>query len=95
MEKLLKPDIVLAISNGAGITKNEAAAVVNSFVEAISDALADNRDVLISSLARLFVKRSGPRSVFNFKTGKRVMSKARLVPRCKISKVFLRELNGE
>ena len=51
-----KLELIQALKEAAGLSKSEAAAVVNIFFSAMSDALANGERVEIRSLCSFFVK---------------------------------------
>jgi len=67
-----KADLILALKEGAKLTKPEAAAVVNQFFNEMADALAAGDRVEIRGLCTFYVKQYKAYTGRNPKTGEQV-----------------------
>ena len=75
-----KLELIDALKNQAGISKGDAAKVVDLFFESMSDALAHGDRVEIRGLCSFFVKEYGSYMGRNPKTGERVKIKPKKLP---------------
>jgi len=75
-----KLDLIEALKTEAGLTKNEATAVVNLFFNEMSNALAKGDRVEIRGLCSFFVKRYKAYTGRNPKTGEKVKIKPKKLP---------------
>lgn len=89
-----KAGIVDHISNEAGLNKTEAAAVLESILEAIKQTLESGEDVLISGFGKFCVKEKGKRRGRNPATGDDLMFDARRVVVFKCSPLMKVKMNG-
>jgi integration host factor subunit beta len=81
-----KLDLVENLKNEAGISKSEAAAVIDLFFKKISDALARGDRVEIRGLCSFFVKKYDSYEGRNPKTGKKVIVAPKKLPFFKCGK---------
>ncbi len=81
-----KLDLIDALKTEAGLTKNEAAAVVNLFFDEMSNALASGDRVEIRSLCSFYVKKYKAYTGRNPKTGDHVKIKPKKFPFFKCGK---------
>jgi integration host factor subunit beta len=81
-----KLDLIEALKAEAGLTKNEATAVVNLFFNEMIDALANGDRVEIRGLCSFYVKKYKAYTGRNPKTGKQVKIKAKKLPFFKCGK---------
>ena len=91
---MTKSDLIEALKTEAGLTKNEATAVVNLFFDQISEALASGDRVEIRGLCSFHVKKYGSHTGRNPKTGKKVMIKSKRLPFFKCGKELKERVNG-
>jgi len=75
-----KLELIDALKNEAGISKQEAASVVNSFFNQMSDALAAGDRVEIRGLCSFYVKKYGAYTARNPKTGEQVSVSPKKLP---------------
>ena len=75
-----KLDLIEALKAEAGITKNEAVAVVKLFFDEMADALANGDRVEIRGLCSFYVKKYKAYTGRNPKTGEKVMIKPKKLP---------------
>ncbi len=81
-----KLDLVVALKTEAGLTKNEATAVVNLFFDEMSNAMANGDRVEIRGLCSFYVKKYKAYSGRNPKTGEEVNIKPKKLPFFKCGK---------
>ena len=81
-----KLELVEALKEETGITKNEASAVVNLFFDEMSNALANGERVEIRGLCSFYVKNYKAYTGRNPKTGEQVNIKPKKLPFCKCGK---------
>jgi len=75
-----KADFIEALQNEAGISKNEAQAVVNLFTNEISNALATGDRAEIRGLCSFYVKNYKAYTGRNPKTGEEIQIKSKKLP---------------
>ena len=75
-----KLDLIEALKAEAGLTKNEAVAVVNLFFDEMADALANGDRVEIRGLCSFYVKKYKAYTGRNPKTGEQVKIKPKKLP---------------
>ena len=75
-----KIDLVVALKEEAGLTKNEAKKVVDLFFDEMSDALANGDRVEIRGLCSFYVKEYEAYTGRNPKTGKSIQVKPKKLP---------------
>ena len=81
-----KLELVEALKEETGITKNEASAVVNLFFDEMSNALANGERVEIRGLCSFYVKHYKAYTGRNPKTGEQVNIKTKKLPFFKCGK---------
>ena len=81
-----KLELVEALKEETGITKNEASAVVNLFFDEMSNALANGERVEIRGLCSFYVKHYKAYTGRNPKTGEQVNIKPKKLPFFKCGK---------
>ena len=81
-----KLDLIEALKTEAGLTKNEAAAVVNLFFDEMSNAMANGDRVEIRGLCSFYVKKYKTYTGRNPKTGEQVKIKPKKLPFFKCGK---------
>jgi integration host factor subunit beta len=81
-----KLDLIEALKAEAGLTKNEATAVVNLFFNEMIDALANGDRVEIRGLCSFYVKKYKAYTGRNPKTGEQVKIKPKKLPFFKCGK---------
>jgi integration host factor subunit beta len=75
-----KLDLIEALKAEAGLTKNEATAIVNLFFDEMSNALANGDRVEIRGLCSFYVKKYKEYTGRNPKTGEKVKIKPKKLP---------------
>jgi integration host factor subunit beta len=81
-----KLELVSALKNATGISKNDAAKVVQIFFDSMTDALAENERVEIRGLCSFYVKEYKSYTGRNPKTGEPVVIKPKKLPFFKCGK---------
>lgn len=81
-----KLELIEALQNEAGISKNEAAAVVKLFISEMANALANGDRVEIRGLCSFYVKKYKAYTGRNPKTGEEVQIKLKKLPFFKCGK---------
>jgi integration host factor subunit beta len=81
-----KLDLIEALQNEAGITKNNAEAVVRLFIDEMADALINADRVEIRGLCSFYVKKYKAYTGRNPKTGEQVKIKQKKLPFFKCGK---------
>jgi integration host factor subunit beta len=75
-----KLDLIEVLKTEAGLTKNEAAAIVNLFFDEMANAMAKGDRVEIRGLCSFYVKRYKEYTGRNPKTGEKVKIKPKKLP---------------
>ena len=83
---MTKADIVRLIAQGTGLTKTDTAAVVDSFIEAVIEALEKGEHIEIRGFGTFKVVTRAPRTGRNPRTGSEVKISSRRAPVFKPSK---------
>ena len=83
---MTKADIVRLIAQGTGLTKTDTAAVVDSFIEAVIEALENGEHIEIRGFGTFKVVTRAPRTGRNPRTGSEVKISSRRAPVFKPSK---------
>ena len=81
-----KLELIRALIDSNGLSKAEAASIVNIFFNAISDALVNGDRVEIRGLCSIFVKEYSAYTGRNPKTGEKVKIKRKKLPFFKAGK---------
>jgi DNA-binding protein HU-beta len=88
-----KATLIDKIAGDVGITKNDAAAVVESLIEGITDALKENERVTLVGFGTWGVTRRRARTGRNPQTGEEIRIKAKKAVRFKAGKPLEAVLN--
>ena len=89
-----KADLIEALQNEAGLTKNEAAAVVKLFFNEMSNALASGDRVEIRGLCSFYVKQYKAYTGRNPKTGVPVRVESKKLPFFKCGKELMERVDN-
>ena len=91
---MTKADLVEQVYDaiGPGVTKKDCGAVVDAFLNAVKQALADGEHIEIRGFGTFKVRERRPRLARNPRTGESVHVPARLVPVFKPSRLFKAEI---
>ncbi len=85
---------VEALNQEVGLSRNECAELLEDFLRAISDCLAEGETVKISNFGSFFVRHKGTRMGRNPKTGDSVALAGKYVPHFKPGKDLRERVNG-
>jgi len=83
---LTKADIVRQIAQGTGLTKTDTAAVVDSFIESVIEAMEQGQHIEIRGFGTFRTVVRAPRTGRNPRTGSEVKISSRRAPTFKPSK---------
>lgn len=83
---MTKADLVDRVTAATGLTKRDVAVVVDRFVEAVGEALADGTHIEIRGFGSFKVKSRRARIARNPRTGATVHVPEKVVPYFKVSK---------
>lgn len=89
-----KLDLIASLQVEAGITKKEAATLVNLFFDEMSESLAKGERVEIRGLCSFFVKKYGSYNGRNPKTGEKVKIRPKKLPFFKCGKELKERVNA-
>lgn len=82
---LTKADLIQAVTDQLGFTKNQSAQIVENLLEIIKRTLASGEDVLVSGFGKFMVKKKAERKGRNPATGEVMMLEPRRVVTFKCS----------
>ena len=91
---MTKADIIRDVHEKIGISKSDAARLVESVFDIIKDTLAGGEDVKISGFGKLSIREKTARRGRNPQTGKEIEISARKVLTFKSSQVLKKALNS-
>lgn len=83
-----KADLIEIVSKGTGITKLETEAIIEGFLRAVIDTLAENKRIEIRGFGSFKVKKRNAKEARNPKTGEKVFVPEYFTPAFKFSKEF-------
>ncbi len=83
---MTKADLVDRVTAATGLTKRDVAVVVDRFIEAVGDVLADGKHIEIRGFGSFKVKARRARIARNPRTGATVQVPEKVVPYFKVSK---------
>jgi len=90
-----KQELIKALQEKSGITKQEAAKVIEVFFNSIADALAKGERVEVRGLCSFFVKKYKSYTGRNPKTGEQVQIKPKKLPFFKCGKELRERVDSE
>ncbi len=90
---MTKADIVDTIASSTGLTKVETEAVVNGFMETVREAMKRGEKIELRGFGSFKVVKRAERVARNPRTNEEVTVPERFVPKLKISKDFMHEVN--
>lgn len=91
---MTKADIIRNVHEKIGISKSDAARLVESVFDIIKDTLAGGEDVKISGFGKLSIREKKARRGRNPQSGQEIEISARRVLTFKSSQVLKKALNG-
>lgn len=77
---MTKQSLIDALKNEIGISRKEAASVVNIFFNQMSDALVEGERIEIRGFCSLYVKKYAARPGRNLRTGESIIVPAKKLP---------------
>lgn len=83
-----KADLVDIVAKGTGITKLETEAIIEGFLRAVIDTLAENKSIEIRGFGSFKVKKRRARQARNPRSGEKVFVPEHYVPAFKFSREF-------
>ena len=90
-----KFEIIRDVAQKTGLTQQESKSCVEAFLEVIKKILTDENRIEIRNFGVFDVKMTKPRTARDIKREKPIKIPARKKAVFKVSKIFLKELNGE
>ena len=90
---MTKLDIITEVSEGTGLTKVEVEAVLDGFINSISESLKRGERVDFRGFGSFIIKQREARDARNPATSEIVKLKERYVPSFKVSKILKNEVN--
>ena len=93
--KTTKATLINSIQNKLDIRKNQAAEIIETFLQTMKKTLASGEDILISGFGKFRVKEENRRKGRNPQTGEDLFLDARRVVTFKSSSVLARKMNAE
>jgi integration host factor subunit beta len=91
---MTKADLVEQIAEATGLTKKDTAVVVDGFLEAVKQALAQEKNIEIRGFGSFKIKKRKARKARNPRTGDPVQVPSRHVPTFKPSKELKELITG-
>ncbi len=88
-----KDDLIAAVANDAGLTKSDAARVVDSVFDTIASTLARNDDVRVTGFGTFAVTRRAARDGRNPRTGDKIRIPASNQAKFKAGKALKEAIN--
>jgi DNA-binding protein HU-beta len=88
-----KSDLVLAISDGSGLSRTDAARALEATTTAISGALSNGSSVTITGFGSFLVRSRAARSGRNPQTGATIQISASKLPAFKAGKLLKESVN--
>lgn len=83
-----KSELVAIVADSANLTKKEAENVIDSFLDAITDALVEGDKVVLSGFGTFEVRERASRSGLNPRTGEEILIPAQKTPAFKAGKIL-------
>ena len=90
-----KLELISALKNEAGVSKSEAARVIQIFFDSMADALAQGERVEIRGLCSFFVKEYKAYTGRNPKTGEKVVIQPKKLPFFKAGKELRERVDSQ
>lgn len=90
-----KVELVEKVATSAGLTKTEADAAINAFVETLTDVLKDGDKINLKGFGTFEVREREARTGRNPRTGETMTIAASKVPAFKASSTLKKVVNGK
>ncbi|MBQ6681932.1 MAG: integration host factor subunit beta [Prevotella sp.] len=92
---MTKADIINEIVENTGITKKDVTAVVESFMEAIKDSLAEKENIYLRGFGSFILKRRAEKTARNISKNTTIIIPAHDFPTFKPARTFINQVKGE
>lgn len=89
-----KSDLIEALSQDIDLPHREAAAITNTIIETMTDALAKGESIEIRGFGSFVIKDYGTYEGRNPKTGEKIKVKPKKLPFFKVGKDLREQVNG-
>ena len=92
---MTKADIINEIVENTGITKKDVTAVVESFMDAIKDSLAEKENIYLRGFGSFILKRRAEKTACNISKNTTIIIPAHDFPTFKPARTFINQVKGE
>ena len=92
---MTKAEIMNEIVENTGITKKDVTAVVESFMEAIKDSLAEKENIYLRGFGSFILKRRAEKTARNISKNTTIIIPAHDFPTFKPARTFINQVKGE
>lgn len=92
---MTKADIINEIVENTGITKKDVTAVVESFMDAIKDSLAEKENIYLRGFGSFILKRRAEKTARNISKNTTIIIPAHDFPTFKPARTFINQVKGE
>lgn len=92
---MTKADIINEIVENTGITKKDVTAVVESFMEAIKDSLAEKENIYLRGFGSFILKRRAEKTARNISKNTTIIIPAHDFPTFKPARTLINQVKGE
>ena len=92
---MTKADIINEIVENTAITKKDVTAVVESFMEAIKDSLAEKENIYLRGFGSFILKRRAEKTARNISKNTTIIIPAHDFPTFKPARTFINQVKGE
>jgi DNA-binding protein HU-beta len=92
---MTKADIINEIVENTCITKKDVTAVVESFMEAIKDSLAEKENIYLRGFGSFILKRRAEKTARNISKNTTIIIPAHDFPTFKPARTFINQVKGE
>lgn len=90
-----KSELIEALAEDINIPHREAAAITNTVIETMAEALAKGESIEIRGFGSFVIKKYGSYEGRNPKTGKKIKVKPKKLPFFKVGKDLREKVNGD
>ena len=90
-----KSELIEALGEDINIPHREAAAITNTVIETMAEALAKGESIEIRGFGSFVIKKYGSYEGRNPKTGKKIKVKPKKLPFFKVGKDLREKVNGD
>lgn len=92
---MTKAVVAQEVADKTGMSRNEAVAAVEVFLDSVKDALKQGRKVSLVGFGTFYIKEKKSRNGRNPRTGEKIHIPSKRVPTFKPGKSFREKVNGE